>query len=318
MIIRFGYVAMALEIQEGSPNKTVTATNLLKLPESEDKIGRLRRLTRTNLENQLRVLRYNRGNQIHVFRITSKLVPLATHPISAGWDFLKEFSAELEEIGAYIKGNNMRISAHPDHFSLLNSPKDEVIAASVADLHYHAGVFDAMGLGAESKLVLHVGGLYKEKEQAVDRFKRNFNALPDNIKGRIILENDDKSYTAADVLRLCRELSIPMVLDVHHHECCNGGQDIGEMLPGIFATWKDMPPKIHLSSPKDGKNVRAHADFVKLEDFTKFLNIAKESCDTDFDVMIEAKQKDRALHALMKELENVPGVKILEQATIEY
>lgn len=318
MVIRFGYVAIALEIPEGSPNKTVTATNLLKLSDSDDRISRLRRLTRTNIENQLRVLRYNRGHQIHVFRFTSKLVPLATHPISSGWDYFKEFSTELEELGAYIKENNMRVSAHPDHFSLLNSPKDEVIAASLTDLNYHAGLFDTMGLGDEAKLVLHVGGLYKDKEQALERFRRNFQALPDNIKNRIILENDDKSYTAKDVLNLCRELNIPMVLDVHHHECCNDGQDIRELLPGIFATWSDMPPKIHFSSPKDAKNIRAHADYIKAEDFIKFLDIAKEIGNADFDVMIEAKQKDRALHTLMKDLENVPGVKILEQAAIEY
>lgn len=318
MIVRFGYVAMALEIAEGSPNKTVTVTNLLKIPNEGDRLNRLRRLVRVNLDNQLRVLKYNKGHEIHVFRFTSKLIPLATHEAAGGWDYLQEFRQELLEIGEYVRANNMRVSAHPDHFTLLNSPKDEVIAASVKDLEYHAGLFDAMGLGSEAKLVLHVGGLYKDKEHSIDRFKKNFSLLPAGIKNRLIIENDDKSYTVADVLELCRQLNIPMVLDVHHHDCCSNGESLVELLPAIFATWRDMPPKIHFSSPKDAKNIRAHADYINTPDFVKFLALARECGANDFDVMIEAKQKDRALHALMKDLTDFTDIKAIGQASIEY
>lgn len=319
MRIRFGYVAMALEIPEGSPNKTVTATNILKITEQEDRFNRLRRLVKANLENQLRVLRYNKGYKIDVYRFTSKLVPLATHKAAAGWNYLEEFNDMFKEIGDYVKDNKMRVSAHPDHFSLLNSPKDEIITASVKDLEYHAGLFDGMGLGEEAKLVLHVGGLYREKEQALGRFKKNFALLPKNIKSRLTLENDDKSYSAADVLALSKEIRIPMVLDVHHHDCHSNGESLADLLPEIFLTWNGqaLPPKIHISSPKDEKNRRAHADFVNAAEFVKFLRIAKQCLDNDFDVMIEAKQKDRALQALMKDLSNVAGIKIIEQAAIE-
>lgn len=318
MIIRFGYVAMALQIPEGSPNKTITVTNLLKIPQQEDRLNRLRRLVKVNLENQLRVLKYNKGNEIYVFRFTSKLIPLATHEIAEGWDYLEEFRQQLLEIGSYIKDSKMRVSAHPDHFTLLNSPKAEVITASLKDLEYYADLFDAMGLGSEAKLVLHVGGLYKDKELSLKRFKDNFALLPGNIKHRLIIENDDKSYNAADVLKLCSQLELPMVLDVHHHVCCNNGKSLSELLPAIFATWRELPPKIHFSSPKDAKNIRAHADYINIRDFTKFLKTAKECCDKDLDVMIEAKQKDKALHALMKELAAIPDVRAVGQAAIEY
>lgn len=318
MLIRFGYVAMALEIIEGSPNKTVTATNLLKLPQEADRLNRLRRLAKANLESQLRVFKYNKAHKIHVFRLTSKLIPLATHPATTGWDYLSEFSDELEEIGRYAKDNKMRLSAHPDHFVLLNSPKAEVISASLKDLQYHSDLFDAMGLNNDAKLVLHVGGLYNDKEAAVGRFKENFALLPFSLRNRIIIENDDRSYSAADVLALCQELNAPMVLDVHHHECFNNGEALTDLLPAIFTTWKGSLPKLHFSSPKDAKNIRAHADYINADDFLNFLRIAKDCVNSDFDIMIEAKQKDRAVHALMKDLNGVPNVRILGQAAIEY
>ena len=318
MRIRFGYVAMALNIMEGSPNKTVTVTNLQKIANPEDRIHRLRRLTRENLDNQLRVFKYNSAYDIHVFRFTSKLIPLATHSEAAGWDFIGEFEAELAGIGDYVRTREMRVSAHPDHFTLLNSPDEKVVAASIANLTYNARLFDAMGFGAEAKLVIHIGGAYKAKEQAVDRFRENYSRLPDNIRSRIAIENDDKTYTAADVLALCQQLGTPMVLDVHHHNCCHEEhQDLAGLWPAIAATWKDSIPKIHMSSPKEGKNARAHADYIAVSEFKAFLDQAK-GLDRDFDVMLEAKQKDMALHKLMTELEDIAGVIRIDQATIEY
>jgi UV DNA damage endonuclease len=200
---------MALDIPEGSPNKTTTVASLMKIAAPADRVNRLRRLTRENLAIQLRVLRYNAAHHIHVFRFTSRLVPLATHPVAADWRYLEEFSLELAEIGAYVQERDMRVSAHPDHFTLLNSPSAEVLAASLADLEYHAGLFAAMGLGSQAKLVVHVGGLYKEKQKAISRFKTNYLALNPAIRQRLVGENDDKTYTAGDVLELCRTWPFP-------------------------------------------------------------------------------------------------------------
>ena len=317
MRIRFGYVAMALGISQGSPNKTITVSNLSKIANPADQFSKLRRLVQENLSTQLRVLRYNIAHDIEVFRFTSKLVPLATHPMTAGWDYCKEFRSELAKIGELVRQRQLRVSAHPDHFTILNSPESSVVEAALADLHYHANLFDAMGLGADAKLVLHVGGLYKDKPQSLNRFKREFQRLPDKIRERIIIENDDKSYTARDVLTLCRQLKAPMVLDVHHHSCCNDDTNVADILPAIFATWGGATPKIHFSSPKGNGNIRAHADYIKIDEFAAFLEIAKQ-CNQDFDVMVEAKQKDLSLLALIEELKKVSGVTIINQAAIEY
>jgi UV DNA damage endonuclease len=317
MRIRFGYVAMALGIAQGSPNKTITWSNLSKIPSVDDQLSKLRRLVRENLDTQIRILRYNIAHAIAVFRFTSRLVPLATYPAIAGWDYCGEFRQQLAKIGAIIQQGKLRISAHPDHYTVLNSPETNVVEGAIEDLRYHAALFDAMGLGNEAKLVLHVGGVYHDKVQSLARFQTQCNKLPGNIRERLIIENDDKSYTARDVLTLCEHMMLPMVFDVHHHRCCGDGTAITDILPAIFATWGAAIPKVHFSSPKDGANARAHADYIDIDEFLHFLLSAKE-CNRNFDVMIEAKKKDQALFALMDQLKNVPGVTIINQAAIEY
>jgi UV DNA damage endonuclease len=316
MRVRFGYVAIALNIAEGSPNKSVTVKTLEKITDPEGRIHRLRRLTRENLANTLRILRYNSAHDIHVYRFTSKTVPLATHPIADEWSYTEEFMAEWREIGDYIKSRHMRISAHPDHYTLLNSPKEEVLAASLKDLDYHVNMLEAMGLPPAPQLVIHVGGLYKAKAASLDRFINQFNQLPDRVRLRLMLENDDKVYTAVDVLGLCQIIGSPMVLDIHHHTCINNGENLAELWPAIINTWNGAIPKIHLSSPKNDKDIRSHADNINLSDFLPFLTMAK-AAGQDFDVMIEAKNKDQALFKLLDELEQTPGIKRVEQAVIE-
>ncbi|QDR81071.1 UV DNA damage repair endonuclease UvsE [Sporomusa termitida] len=316
MRIRFGYVAIALNIAEGSPNKSVTVKNLEKITDPEGRINRLRRLTRENLANTLRILRYNSAYDIHVYRLTSKTVPLATHPLANDWSYTEELKTEWREIGDYIQSRNMRISAHPDHYTLLNSPREDVLTAALADLDYHVNMLEAMRLPPAPQLVIHVGGLYKAKTPSLERFISRFSLLPDRIRQRLMIENDDKLYTAADVLTLCQTLGSPMVLDIHHHTCMNQGEDLAGLWPAVIKTWQGCLPKIHLSSPKNAQDIRSHADNINLADFLPFLAIAKET-GHDFDVMIEAKNKDQALFKLLDELEQTPGVKRVEQAVIE-
>jgi UV DNA damage endonuclease len=290
--------------------------NLEKVTDPAGRINKLRRLTRENLTSTMRILRYNYAHDISVYRLTSKLVPLATHPIAAGWSYKDEFAAEWLEIGDYIRSHQLRISAHPDHFTLLNSPKAEVLSAALRDLDYHVTMLEAMKLPPEPQLVIHVGGLYKEKEASLIRFITQFNHLPDRIRLRIMLENDDKVYSAADVLKLCQTVGCPMVLDIHHHTCNNNGEDLIDLWPAVIKTWNDTIPKIHLSSPKNTIQFRNHADNIKLSDFLPFLHLAKKF-KHDFDVMIEAKKKDQALFSLLDELEQIPGIKRVAQAVIE-
>lgn len=316
MLVRLGYVAMSVQLENCSPSKTVTVKNLMKIEDQEARISRLGKIAAENLQNCLRLLYYNIAHDIKVFRLTSRLFPLVTHPIAQDWDYTADLGELLSKIGQIARENQMRISSHPDHFTLINSPKPEVLEASLRDLDYHEKVFQAMGL-EDAQMVMHIGGLYGSKEPSIQRFKENFHThLPQTIKNRLLLENDDKSFNAQDVLAICQELHVPMVLDVHHHDCLNSGDPIGDLLPQVFATWHGKLPKVHFSSPRDEKNCRAHADEIDLTKFQTFLFTARE-LNQDFDVMIEAKNKDLALFTLMKQLVDVKGVKMIDQATIE-
>lgn len=317
MIFRLGYVAMTLSLENCSPSGTVTYAVYSRLKDAQAKGIRLDRVSKLNIENTLRILKYNRAMNIQVYRLTSKLIPLATHQELAGWEYQRQFASELRQLGEFVKQNDFRISAHPDHFTILNPVKQEVLLASVKDLDYHVRLYEAMGLeDYRYKLVLHVGGLYGDKCSSIERFKFNFSKLPDRIRKRIIIENDDKCFTAADVLQLCKDLGAPMVLDVHHHKCANNGERLSELLPEIYKTWdgEPFPPKIHFSSPKSQKEFRSHADYIDHAGFMEFLNTAK-ALDCDIDIMLEAKMKDRALLELSEKLRAEPGFEELTKAS---
>ncbi len=320
MRFRLGYVAMTLNLQNCSPSGTVTISTLNKLSDDDSRMYRLRKVTRRNLENTLRILRYNEAYHIQVYRFTSKLVPLATHPITEDWDYPEEFKEEFRKIGDLVKEKDFRVSAHPDHYTLINSKSKDVVRKAIKDLDYHVRIYEAMGIeDPKYKLVLHVGGLYKNKEESIARFKENFLQLPDRIRRRIVLENDDKSYSAADVLDICRDLKIPMVVDIHHHHCVNGGERLRDLLPEIFDTWEGeyFPPKIHFSSPKSSKDFRSHADDIDVKEFVDFLNISRE-IGRDFDVMLEAKNKNMALMNLSQSLEGLEGIQKINEGEFIY
>ncbi len=319
MKFRLGYVAMTLSLKDCSPSKTITVTAFNKIADRNAGISKLKRLARENLSNTLRILRYNKAYNIRVYRLTSKLVPLATHPAVGEWDYADELKNEFREIGDFIKENDFRVSAHPDHYTLINPINRKVLIESVKDLDYHVKVYERMGLSDyRYKLVMHVGGLYKDKTGSIERFKENFLNLPDRIRKRIILENDDKSYTASDVLGICRELKIPMVLDIHHHNCNNNGESLAELLPYVFNTWngEHFYPKLHFSSPKNCKAFRSHADDIDLKEFAGFLNMAVKA-GRDFDVMLEAKNKELALLKLSRQLKCFNWIKCLNENEFE-
>jgi len=307
--IRLGYVALAIGLEDCSPSRTITVTNLSKIEGEENQKGSVRRLARENLNNTLRILRYNVGNGIAVYRFSSKLIPLATHPAAQHWDLLAELNRELDDIGAFVHQHRLRVSLHPDHFTVINAADPAVFGKSLIELEYHEALLRSMNLGPTAKVVLHIGGCYRDHATSLTRFEERFAGLPPSIRSRLVVENDDKLFGAADVLKVSQKLGIPMVLDVHHHFCHNSGEELADLLPEIFRTWNGEIPKIHFSSPKNDKNCRYHSNFIEAESFLSFIRIAKK-VGSDFDVMLEAKQKDLALFQLLQELKQAADLEI--------
>ena len=318
MRVRLGYVAIALNLDKVTSSSTVTYSRYSKINSEEEKLKKLKEVTYSNLEALEVILNYNIGHKIHFYRITSNLIPLATHP-DVMWDYKKYFRQDFLNLGNIIKKSNMRIDSHPDHFNVINSTRESVIQSTLINLSNSVDIFELMDYKL-GKMVIHIGSSQGGKEESIKRFIRNFNNFPRRIQERLILENDDKVFTAKDVLQICKALKVPMVLDIHHHNCKNEGEDIGDLLEEIFNTWNDesIPPKLHFSTPKEFENDRKHADYIDADNFAGFIKLVKSKVNRDMDVMIEAKKKDKAMLKLIEDLKRTDlDFKFIDETTIE-
>lgn len=250
------------------------------------------------------ILRYNRARGILFFRITSTLIPFASHPVMRV-DWQSRFGTELAALGKYVTAAGMRISMHPDQFVLINAKDPGIVERSVRELAYHADVLDLMGLGADAKIQIHVGGVYGEKQESMGRFIAEYRRLPAAVGRRLVIENDDRNYTARDCLAVHGETGIPVLFDNFHHILNNAGESVGDAFRSCAATWQahDGPPMADYSSQKPGARRGAHAETLDTADFTRFI---AETKPADFDIMLEIKDKETSALKALVSLRNIP------------
>lgn len=243
-----------------------------------------------NLECLLKILEYNIDHGIRFFRLSSDLVPFASHPVNR-YDWAGHFGDRFREIGDLIRSHDVRISMHPDQFILLNSPREDVFARSVAELQYHASVLDLMGLDTTARIQLHVGGVYGDKPMSMARFADRYRQLPDSVARRLVIENDDRLYTLGDCLEINVVTGIPILLDSFHHQVNCSGESLGAAMKAIEATWGETggPPMVDYSSQAPGDRKGNHAESLDEDHFRQFLI---ETRPHDFDVMLEIKDKE--------------------------
>ena len=317
MKIRFGYVSHALSLWDCSPAKTLTFTRWKKMKKDE-RLDKLHYVTKQNLNHTKRALHFNIAHEIMLYRLSSSLVPLATHP-EVDWNYIDAFQDDWSEIGELIRNHQLRVSFHPNQFTLFTSDKKHITENAVKDMDYHYRMLEAMGVADQALINIHVGGAYGNKEKAIGRFHENIQTLPPVIKKRMTLENDDKTYTTEETLAVCEKEEVPLLFDYHHHKANEGEEPLDLLLPRIFDTWKHigLKPKVHISSPKSEKEFRSHSDYVSTDFIAPFLQIAKD-IGQDFDVMIEAKLKDKALLKLVEDLASMRGVKRTGGATLVF
>jgi UV DNA damage endonuclease len=237
-----------------------------------------------------RILEFNVANHLLFFRMSSDMVPFASHPVcTVNWQM--HFKGTLEKIGRYIKKNNLRISMHPDQFVVLNSPKPEIVENSIRELAYQCDVMDVMQLDSTAKLQIHGGGVYGDKPAAMERFIETYMRLPEKIKARLVVENDDRLYSLRDCLYLHEQTGIPILFDNFHHECLNNGEPMAAALRMAAATWqeKDGVPMMDYSSQATGERKGKHTDQIVEQLFHDFL---LELGDLDMDIMLEIKNKE--------------------------
>ncbi|MBO7746702.1 UV DNA damage repair endonuclease UvsE [Paenibacillus sp. MWE-103] len=331
MIVRFGFVAMSVLLENASPSRTMTYATFSKLDDREAGLRRLERIAEENLRTTLRLMKHCVGHDVYVYRMTSKLIPLATHDALKDWNPYPALEAAFADVGAYARDKGMRVSFHPDHFCVFSTPRPEVLAKSAEDLNYHVTMLEHMGLGPMTKCNIHVGGAYGDKPASLERFIRQFGALEERLRVRVTLENDDKTFTARETLHAAEAVGAPMVLDIHHHAVNDGGDGEaalhGELWPRIVRTWRGpdgqplpLAPKLHVSSPKSERDPRGHADNVEIGPLLRFLRGIADSVPR-LDVMIEAKRKDAALLQLMDDMRRLEaegaGVRVIDGGSVE-
>ena len=311
MRVRLGYVALSKALEDVTTSSTITYTNYINKNYNTSK---LLEITKNNLDSLYEIIKYNVKNNFHFYRLTSKLVPLATHD-KVDFDYITPLLDEYKKIAKLINDNNIRVDTHPDQYAVLNSMDSKIVKNTVEILEYHYKIMDAIGI-KDKIIILHVGSSACGKKASITRFINNFNKLPDHIKKCIAVENDDKVYNIKDILELCHKINVPMVLDYHHFICNNEKEDINDYLKEIIDTWDGKLPKMHFSSPKSKlkKEFRSHSDYINKECFIKFINILKKQ-DKDIDIMLEAKAKDDAVSRLVRCLKYETNYKFLDETT---
>lgn len=245
-----------------------------------------------NLDCLEKILIFNAKNNLLFFRISSDLVPFASHPVCT-FNWQDYFSKRFKEIGRFIKNNDMRISMHPDQFVLINSIKDDIFRKSVDELRWQCELLDLMKLDSSAKVQIHVGGVYGDKERSMARFEERYKTLPAMIKKRLAIENDERMYSVKDCIQISEETNIPVIFDSFHHQCLNNGESRKKGLMISSKTWKKkdgIPITDYSSQNPEGKKGK-HTEHIDIKDFRKYL---KDTEEIDFDIMLEIKDKEKS------------------------
>ena len=282
--LRLGYACINTQLP--SPARTARLANLTT--------ERILELVEANLDALEAILRWNREHGIQVFRLTSNLIPFASHPANTlpWWEV---FSERLSRLGRLIRSAEMRISTHPGQYIVLSSAHAHVVAAAVAELEYHDRLLHALGLDPSHKIVVHLGAGVADRRAAHDRFAAGYAQLSDGPAARIALENDER-WPLDTTLALAKRLRVPVVFDLFHHGLAPSLEGLGlrELVLRAGETWgrRDGRQEVHFSTQQPGKRPGAHAETIDLDAFDRF---AAEVADLPLDCILEVKDKQQSV-----------------------
>jgi UV DNA damage endonuclease len=289
-VIRLGYPTQNLTIP-ASTNRTLRLANLT---DAEKLAG----LVRENIADLKTILRWNAEHGVGLFRMGQNLIPFASHP-AFPYDWEAAHAEDLREAGELARDLGIRLSMHPGQYINPGSPKPEVVERSLTELRYVARVFDLLG-SPDGVAVLHMGGAYADKPASAARFVEVMRSEEETLR-YLALENDERIWTVAEVVRTADALGIPAITDAFHHDLNPGGFTLEEALNLSLPTWqpRGVRPKLHLSSQDPTKQAGAHAYSVDDRDWQALLSAL---AGREADVMVEAKGKEYALAPLGVEI----------------
>lgn len=280
--MNIGYACIALCV-----NNTNLNSCMLKNADENN----LKKIIANNLQSLNNIIEYNNKNNIRLFRISSCIIPFGSNPVNKlEWD--KIFAEELFDIGNKIKKYNIRVSMHPGQYTVLNPDNDNVFKRAVEDLIYHAKFLNCLKTDEKNKIILHIGGRYNDKQESIRRFINNYNLLSDEIKKRLVIENDGNCYNINDVINIGCALNIPVIYDVFHNKI--NPYDIQKndlyYIKECKKLWHsyDGNIKIHYSQQGSGRK-GTHSQNIET---TEFIDFYKSLEGFDTDIMLEVKDKN--------------------------
>jgi len=254
-------------------------------------------LSLLNCQDLIKILKWNKKNNIKFFRISSDLFPWGSHYELKDLPNFNEIKAVLLEAGAFAKKHHLRLTAHPGPFNVLVSPHNHVVNNTINDLSTHGEIFDLLNLDRThyNKINIHCNGVYGDKISAMNRFCANYKKLPISVQARLTVENDDKQsmYSVKDLMYIHEKIGIPIVFDFHHHKFCDGGLSEKQALKLALSTWpKDIKPVVHYS---ESKSLHESNSNIKLQAHSDYIDKLPNTYGFDMDIMIEAKAKELSI-----------------------
>jgi len=298
--------------------KVTTNRSMVKKTFTQKGLNYVSDLVLLNVSDLERIIDWNHQNGINFYRMSSDMFPWATEYEFEQLKDWKEIHKILQKCGDKATFYNQRLTFHPGPFNVLVSPKDSVVENTIKDLEVHGRIMDAMGLSQTpyNKINIHCNGVYGDKIAAMDRFCTNFERLSESVKKRLTVENDDKAsmYSVKDLMYIHNKIGIPIVFDYHHHQFCTGDLSEEQALKLAATTWpKGIIPIVHYSESKalhennKKEKPQAHSDYI---------NNLPNTYELDVYIMVEAKQKEKAIIPFIKEVtceySGLPSVKSYE------
>ena len=274
--------------------RTVTRTRYLSFGTTE-RYALLNDLYRHNLGVLFKALEFCRNHVIRLYRVNTNLFPLSDWEDGIGREVLDTLQGDMGKVGPQADALGVRVLVHPEQYVVLNSLRPEVVVNSVQVLENQALIFDRLGLPRSTWAGINIHG---GKGGRGDELVETIFALPEPVRSRLTLENDEHAYNAAAMLDVCERAGVPMVFDAHHHVVSEGLASLED--PSVLeytrlarATWQ--PPHwqvVHLSNGRTGVGDSKHSDLIA--------DVPSAFREVTW-IEVEAKAKEEAIFGLREE-----------------
>jgi UV DNA damage endonuclease len=299
MIENLGYACINMTLS----NRGITTNRgMIKRTFQSKGINYASELALKNAKDLYSIIEWNYKNDISLFRVSSDIFPWSSEYKLSNLPNYGKISDWLASAGFMAQMINQRITSHPGPFNVLCSPNERVVKNTIKELTTHGEVFDLMGLPSSHKstINIHCNGVYGDKQKAMDRFCLNFEKLPQSVRDRLTVENDDKAsmYSVKDLMYIHERTDIPIMFDYHHHQFNTGGLSEKDALELAISTWcHTIKPVVHYS---ESKALHEGNDKIKPQAHSDYIDKLPDTYGNSVDMMLECKAKELAILKLRK------------------